>query len=184
MTESMKELGASGHVPKQLRDPSPEELESPRFNAIWNAIKAWDIQRQSGEGYARATGADVCTILDAVDAPRPTFEQWWNHNGHGWEHGRAEYNLAKLAYGERVVVPQKTLECRCWCGKECGCPCHDAVDAQPEDGDGSRHMQDAEIARVRQQAIEECAKLASYHSSNCARVIRALAKEEAPHADH
>lgn len=52
---------------KKLRDPTSEELESPRFNAVWNAIKKWDIEREPGDGYAGATGTDVCTILDALD---------------------------------------------------------------------------------------------------------------------
>jgi hypothetical protein len=27
-----------------------------------------------------------------------SFERFWNENGHGWEHGRAEYNLAQKAW--------------------------------------------------------------------------------------
>lgn len=49
-----------------LRDPTPAELESPQFNAVWQAIKGWDLQRESGLGYSGATGTDVCTILDAL----------------------------------------------------------------------------------------------------------------------
>ena len=51
-----------------LRDPTPNELESPLFNAIWNAIKGWDISRDSNRLYAGATGTDVCTILDAISS--------------------------------------------------------------------------------------------------------------------
>ena len=36
------------------------------FNAVWDAIKDWDIQRLPGDGYAGATGDDVCTILEAL----------------------------------------------------------------------------------------------------------------------
>lgn len=49
-----------------LRDPTPEELDSPLFNSIWQAIKGWDISRTSNGMYSGATGTDVCTILDAI----------------------------------------------------------------------------------------------------------------------
>ena len=50
----------------QLRDPNPDELETPEFNAVWNAIKRWDLERWHGDGYHGATGTDVVTILDAL----------------------------------------------------------------------------------------------------------------------
>ncbi len=46
--------------------PSQEDLDSPLFNAIWNTIKAWDIEREPGIGYAHATGTDVMLILKAI----------------------------------------------------------------------------------------------------------------------
>jgi hypothetical protein len=49
-----------------MRDPLPEELETPEFNAVWNAIKGWDIERYPGDGYHGCTGTDVITILDAL----------------------------------------------------------------------------------------------------------------------
>jgi hypothetical protein len=50
------------------RDPNPEELKSPLFNAIWNEIKKWDINVSSEySGYCGATGNHVCAILDAVN---------------------------------------------------------------------------------------------------------------------
>ncbi len=53
------------------RDPTPEELKSPLFNAIWQEIKSWDINVPSEySGYSGATGNHVCAILDAVRAPR------------------------------------------------------------------------------------------------------------------
>ena len=36
-----------------------------------------------------------------------TFEQFWNANGHGWEHGRAEYNLAQLAWNSAIEEAAK-----------------------------------------------------------------------------
>lgn len=36
------------------------------FSPIWEIIKGWDIQRQSGSGYARATGTDVQLIINAI----------------------------------------------------------------------------------------------------------------------
>ncbi len=48
------------------KEPTKKDLESSEFNAIWNAIKGWDIERKQGEGYAGATGTDVMTILNAL----------------------------------------------------------------------------------------------------------------------
>jgi hypothetical protein len=49
------------------RDPTPEELQSPLFNQIWNSIKSWDINVPSEySGYTGATGNHVCAILDAI----------------------------------------------------------------------------------------------------------------------
>jgi hypothetical protein len=41
-------------------------MNDPLFQAIWQAIKAWDIQREPGLGYAHANGSDVMTILAAI----------------------------------------------------------------------------------------------------------------------
>ena len=48
------------------RDLKPEELDDDMWQAIWKAIKLWNIQRDPGCGYAYATGCDVCHIYDAV----------------------------------------------------------------------------------------------------------------------
>ena len=51
----------------QYLDPTPEDLESPDFNAVWNAIKRWDLSRDpANELYAGATGNDVMRILAVV----------------------------------------------------------------------------------------------------------------------
>ncbi len=39
-----------------------------RFDAVWQAIKGWDLRRHPGVGYAGATGDDVCSILEALEA--------------------------------------------------------------------------------------------------------------------
>lgn len=49
-------------------EPTQKDLESPAFNAIWNAIKNWDIDRgENGPdkrcNYSGATGTDVMAIL-------------------------------------------------------------------------------------------------------------------------
>lgn len=56
------------------RDPSEAELRDPIFNAVWNAIKEWDICRDQSHLYAGATGTDVCIILDAIEAAKLTDE--------------------------------------------------------------------------------------------------------------
>lgn len=53
--------------PIEWRDPTPEELEDPQFNAIWNVIKTWDINvPEAYNGYCGATGNHVVAILDAL----------------------------------------------------------------------------------------------------------------------
>jgi len=49
-------------------DPTPEMLESPEFEAVWGAIKTWDIEvpGTSPPGYSGATGNHVRAILDAL----------------------------------------------------------------------------------------------------------------------
>ena len=47
-------------------DPTSVDLTDPLFNAVWEAIKGWDLERKTGEGYAGATGTDVMTILNVV----------------------------------------------------------------------------------------------------------------------
>lgn len=47
-------------------EPTQQDLESPEFEKIWQAIKGWDIQREAGKGYAAATGTDVMAILNAI----------------------------------------------------------------------------------------------------------------------
>jgi hypothetical protein len=39
---------------------------SPEFNAVWDVIKKWDIQRTPESGYSHATGDEVVAILDAL----------------------------------------------------------------------------------------------------------------------
>ena len=51
----------------KLEDPTDEDLQSPVFEAIWQAIKKWDIERDCGQGRAGATGTDVKTILIAIE---------------------------------------------------------------------------------------------------------------------
>lgn len=47
-------------------EPTAQDLIKPEFEAIWNAIKKWDLERNEGEGYAGATGTDVMAILDSI----------------------------------------------------------------------------------------------------------------------
>ena len=50
----------------KLNEPTSQDLESPEFEAVWQVIKGWDIERKEGEGYAHATGTDVMIILNAL----------------------------------------------------------------------------------------------------------------------
>ena len=53
-------------------EPTEEDLASPEFNAIWEVIKPWDIERKYGDGYAEANGTDVMAILNVV---RPVIRE-------------------------------------------------------------------------------------------------------------
>lgn len=54
------------------RDPLPEELNTPEFNAVWECIKNWDIglpfdiHISGGQIYSGATGNHVVAILDSL----------------------------------------------------------------------------------------------------------------------
>jgi len=48
-------------------DPTQEMLNGdPLFDAIWNAIKEWDISRHNDGMYAGPSGNDVRHIYDAI----------------------------------------------------------------------------------------------------------------------
>lgn len=53
-------------------DPTPEELQDPLFEAIWQVIKGWDLseEQKDGEnrGYMNAMGNHAAAILHAVQA--------------------------------------------------------------------------------------------------------------------
>lgn len=49
-------------------DPTPEMLATPEFEAVWRAIKSWDIGTPHYNGYCGATGNHVRAILDALAA--------------------------------------------------------------------------------------------------------------------
>lgn len=49
-------------------DPTPSHLADPRFDAIWRAIRSWDINvPEAYQGYCGATGNHVRAILDALN---------------------------------------------------------------------------------------------------------------------
>lgn len=51
-------------------NPTPNDLENPIFNAIWGAIKGWDISRHNDGMYSGPTGNDAMHIVLAI---RKTF---------------------------------------------------------------------------------------------------------------
>lgn len=63
-----------------LRDPTPDEIKTPEFNAIWRCIKNWDIgipEDVTEEGhqlYSEATGNHVVAIIDALR--KMVIEEW------------------------------------------------------------------------------------------------------------
>jgi hypothetical protein len=56
-------------VKREWPDPTAEMLETPEFNAVWQVIKAWDINvPEAYEGYCGATGNHVRAVLDALNS--------------------------------------------------------------------------------------------------------------------
>lgn len=50
-------------------DPTPEMLSDPRFNAIWNVIRSWDMNvPEVYVGYCGCTGNHARAIFDALSA--------------------------------------------------------------------------------------------------------------------
>lgn len=53
-------------------DPTPEMLNGdPLFDAIWSAIKGWDISRHNDGLYSGPTGNDARHIYDAIKRVMP-----------------------------------------------------------------------------------------------------------------
>jgi len=47
--------------------PTPKEMESELFNAIWECIKTWDIKiPEYDDGYMGANGSHVKILMDAI----------------------------------------------------------------------------------------------------------------------
>lgn len=65
-TVAVDPLATTGQARPVLEEPTEEDLRSPLFEAIWQAIKGWDIERYRGAGRAGATGTDVKTILNTL----------------------------------------------------------------------------------------------------------------------
>lgn len=58
------------HADPAYPDPLPSDLERPEFDAVWRAIKGWDIGREPRPGrprlYSGASGSEVMHILNAL----------------------------------------------------------------------------------------------------------------------
>jgi hypothetical protein len=70
----------TGQVFTNWPDPTLEMLDDPRFEAIWQAIKSWDIHVPGAYGgYCGATGNHVRAILDKLSASPspPVIESGW-----------------------------------------------------------------------------------------------------------
>lgn len=63
-----------------LPNPTPEQLESPVFNAIWSVVKTWDVNvPEYYAGYCGANGSHVCLILEAIQPFLSCYPQMINH---------------------------------------------------------------------------------------------------------
>lgn len=54
-----------------MPNPTPEQMESPEFQAIWQTIKSWDVNvPEFYDGYCGANGSHVVLILNALEAAK------------------------------------------------------------------------------------------------------------------
>lgn len=68
MSEKLIAVDGSTEIfKKPMPNPTPETLESPLFEAIWQVIKSWDVNVPDHyNGYMGASGSHVQMILDAL----------------------------------------------------------------------------------------------------------------------
>jgi hypothetical protein len=60
----------------EMPNPDQAMLDSPEFEAIWQAIKRWDINApEYYRGYCGANGSHVAVILNALAAANIRLEQ-------------------------------------------------------------------------------------------------------------
>jgi hypothetical protein len=58
---------ADGGVDRPMPSPTEADLKDPKFNAIWEVIKTWDVNVPAFyTGYSGATGSHVMLILEAL----------------------------------------------------------------------------------------------------------------------
>jgi hypothetical protein len=58
--------------PKPMPNPTPDMLEHPVFEAIWQAIKSWDVNvPESYGGYCGANGSHAAIIFHAINGTLP-----------------------------------------------------------------------------------------------------------------
>lgn len=93
---------AAGSVPEGWPDPTPEMLDDPRFDAIWQAMKTWDIHVPGAyDGYCGTTGNHVRAILDALSAsPSPPVQTVGDVGG-----GTLHADVTEPAGVEKVIDP-------------------------------------------------------------------------------
>lgn len=51
-----------------MNDPTAEDQKDPAFEAIFQVIKTWDLERAPGAGLSHGNGTDVMSILSALRA--------------------------------------------------------------------------------------------------------------------
>ncbi len=90
------------YTQRRLEEPTGKDLIDPLFNAVWDAIKGWDLEREQGAGYAGATGTDVMTILNAV---RPSITQ-----AAAEENARVRGEVEKLRVECKSAKPADEIE--------------------------------------------------------------------------
>lgn len=57
----------NGHLRRAMPNPTEADLKDPLFEAVWQAIKAWDVNVPGYyEGYTGASGSHVMLILDEI----------------------------------------------------------------------------------------------------------------------
>lgn len=100
MSEKLIAVDGSTEIfKKPMPNPTPETLESPLFEAIWQVIKSWDVNVPDHyNGYMGASGSHVQMILDAL--PKLIPESRIQELAEGWERDGEEINEDCEKYGD------------------------------------------------------------------------------------
>jgi hypothetical protein len=118
---------------KDMPNPTPEQLASPEFQAIWSVIKAWDVNVPDYyKGYSHSSGSHVALILEALESQTNSqlvkaveaLRKYGNHAGAGTDGGCCMWTddcwcgygveLQELEQAAGMAVTRPVTDARLW----------------------------------------------------------------------